>query len=470
MLTLSLFIVYLLSLIPFAWRARRSGAKNPHDFYLAGRSLGTGVLVCTLFATQYSGNTFMAFPGKAYRMGYAYIMSVTFMMAIVAFYLTYAPSLTTIARKQRFITPCDWIHLRYNNIWLTMSSALLMTWALLNFLLAQLMAMGHAVEGLTGGAVAYQTGVLFLAIVIVTYESVGGMRAVAWTDTLQGIIMIAAVFVLGIYLISDQNKITMLPEKISQISPEKIQAPTFEICATWLSSIIIVGLGGAMYPQGIQRILAARSTKILKKSLAILVFMPLITVVFAYLMGITAIVQFQELSDLKSDQVMTLLLADIAQRNMILYIAVSVLLLGALAAIMSTADSIILSLSSIIVQDIYGRSFGRGTKEEHLLRLGKYVSWILTCGTVAVALSPNMTLWRLLEIKFELLIQVAPAFILGFHIKNLDSRVALFGLILGCTIAIIGFFQGGKWYGFHPGTVGCIVNGSVLLLFGRRNG
>ena len=81
MLILVLFCCYLCILIPLAWLGhRRAGSKTPHEFYLAGGKLGLVVLVCTLFATQYSGNTFMGFPGKAYRMGYAYMMSVMFMM------------------------------------------------------------------------------------------------------------------------------------------------------------------------------------------------------------------------------------------------------------------------------------------------------------------------------------------------------------------------------------------------------
>ena len=94
MLTLSLFAIYLLSLIPFAWLARRrSRAKTPHDFYLAGGSLGTIVLVCTLFATQYSGNTLFGFTGKTYRIGYSWVMCVHFMTAIVCVYVFFAPQL-----------------------------------------------------------------------------------------------------------------------------------------------------------------------------------------------------------------------------------------------------------------------------------------------------------------------------------------------------------------------------------------
>ena len=157
-----LFALYLVVLVVLAWQSRRRTVeKTPHDFYLAGGKIGFFVLLATLFATQYSGNTFMAFPGRSYRIGYAYMVSVPFMMAMIVFYLLFAPQLRRVAAEHRFLTPCDWIQHRYGSLSLTSVCALLMTWALLNFFLAQLMAMGHVVSGLTDGRVPYAAGVLF---------------------------------------------------------------------------------------------------------------------------------------------------------------------------------------------------------------------------------------------------------------------------------------------------------------------
>ena len=214
MTTLILLGVYLTILIPLAWLGhRKAKRKTPHDFYLAGGSLGFLVLLCTLFATQYSGNTFMAFPAKAYRLGYAYVMSVGFMMAMVGFYCTYAPALRRRAAAHGFVTPGDWIHQRYQSTPFTILCAVLMIVAVLNYLLAQLMAMGHAMTELTGGMVGYTGGVLFLAFVVVIYESLGGMRAVVWTDTLQGLMMGVAVVILGVYLLGQPGLLAALPSR-----------------------------------------------------------------------------------------------------------------------------------------------------------------------------------------------------------------------------------------------------------------
>ena len=464
-----LFCIYLAVLVVLAWQSRRrSTEKTPHDFYLAGGQIGFLVLLATLFATQYSGNTFMAFPGRTYRIGYAYMVSVPFMMAMIIFYLLYAPQLRRVAGEHRFVTPCDWIHHRYRSLPLTLTCAVLMSWALLNFFLAQLMAMGHIVSGLTDGRVPYAAGVLFLALVIVIYETVGGMRAVAWTDTLQGALMVIGVLTVGGWLLSQQDKLAALPQQIAELAPGKVRPPSMTKCATWISSFLILGIGGSMYPQGIQRIYAAKSTRTLKRSLTVMVFLPLLTVLFAYYMGLFSIIQFPDLEKVESDRVMAMMLNHIASLGPLLNIAVSLLLLAALAAIMSTADSVLLSLSSMLVQDFYAKSVRRPVAEDRLLHYGKLCSWILVAILVAVALKPGFTLWRLLEVKFEILMQVAPAFVLGFYRPNLTARGALAGIAAGTALALTGFFMGGKWFGFHPGTIGCAVNCTICLVLSRQ--
>ena len=107
---LAFIAAYLLSLIGIGWagyRARRDDSLR--DFYLAGRGVGFGVLVLTLYATQYSGNTLFGFSGQAYRIGYAWTMSLHFMTAIVVFYLILAPRLYRLSREQGFITPTDFL-------------------------------------------------------------------------------------------------------------------------------------------------------------------------------------------------------------------------------------------------------------------------------------------------------------------------------------------------------------------------
>src|SRR5690606_35214087 len=133
-----------------------------------------------------------------------------------------------------------------------------------------LMAMGRAVEGLNegmaGGLSVYIAGVVLLALVILIYETLGGMRAVAWTDAFQGLLLMIG---FGILLVLVFRQFGSLGEatRILLDSPArrgKILPPGRERLCEWLSYILIVGMGGALYPQAIQRLYAARSAVTLR--------------------------------------------------------------------------------------------------------------------------------------------------------------------------------------------------------------
>jgi len=187
------------------------------------------------------------------------------------------------------------------------------------------------------------------------------------------------------------------------------------------------------------------------------------------MVGIMAISQFPGLETIQSDEVMVLMLNYFSEQGLFLKLAQSIFLVGALAAIMSTADSVLLSLSSIIVQDFYAKTSRKKIKDARLLNLGKGVSWFLTGVLVLIALKPEFTLWRLLEIKFQLLIQVAPAFILGFYRPNLKGNVALVGMAVGTAITLIGLMSGQlKWFGLHPGTIGFALNLFICWSLSRQ--
>ena len=70
---LLIYLAAMLTVGEIANRARRD--QSPSDHFLAGRQLGVLVLFLTLYATAYSGNSLIGYPGKAYRSGFSFIMA-----------------------------------------------------------------------------------------------------------------------------------------------------------------------------------------------------------------------------------------------------------------------------------------------------------------------------------------------------------------------------------------------------------
>jgi SSS family solute:Na+ symporter/sodium/pantothenate symporter len=469
-----LFIgIYLLSLIGIGWLAKRAQLENSlADFYLAGPGFGFAVLFLTLFATQYSGNTFFAFTGATYRLGYVWILSLHFMTAVVVCYLLYAPRLYTLAKARGYVTPSDYVHDRFGDKRLTLLVTVTLIVVLCNFLLAQLMAMGRAMQGLAtiNQDTAYIGGVIVLALIMVIYGTLGGLRAVAWTDAIQGVILALGFGVLMILLferygpLTDATRILMERDVANDTIKALPQNPLRY--REWLSYVLTAGFAVSLYPQAVQRIYAARSARALRSSLAVMAFMPLPTMIIALIAGVMAAAYIPGLEGAASDQIFGRVLRDIQEHSALGYGLVVVLLSAVLAAMMSTADSALLSISSMFTKDIYARFFAPQASQAHLTRVAKACSWITIIALVAlaIALRHHASLVALMDRKLDLLIQMVPVFMVGLRFPGMRAGPALAGLAIGIVVALTLAYGGfefvvkGKVGGFHPGLVALVVN------------
>ena len=473
--------IYVLSLLCIGFYAYRKKQKDDmQDFFLAGRNLGFTILFLTLYATQYSGNTLLGFSGATYREGLSFLVCVHFMTAIVVCYLLFAPQLFRLSRKNQFLTPGDFIYHRYQSQALRIMVTVIMVYALANFTLAQMRTLGTAFAGISQGRIPMWVGVIVLALVMLIYESLGGMRSVAWTDAIQGGILLMGFLILIILAFSQFGSIPNAIEKLAS-NPEtfhKIKRPDAEGVRNWVSFILLVGFGAAIYPQAIQRVYAARGVSTLKRSLATMAFMPLFTALVSVMIGLLMAAHLPELGKgftgsevIPSETVLTQMCAEIMQQSAFGYWLVVLIFSSLLAAVMSTADSALLSISSMITHDIYGQAICPDADQRHLTQIGKKVTWFLMIPIVWAALAYEGNLIQLLKIKFELLIQCVPAIYLGVHSKTLDTRTVIIGLIVGISVTLI--LVALNWHtvnGIHSGIIGLAVNLAICFAGILKNG
>lgn len=479
------FFCYLCSLLLLGWLGRKARKEDSmQDFYLAGRGFSFFVLFLTLYATQYSGNTVFGVAGASYRLGFSWLISVHYMMAIIVFYQTFAFKLHTLARERNFVTPSDFIWDRFGSRALATLSSIVMVVALSNYLLAQLMTMGRAMQGLAGptGDVAYNYGVAGLALIMVIYGTLGGIRAIAWTDVIQGAVLFLGFIILLFLIIDEFGPLSSATEIIAQSkNVGKLARPDAPMLREWLSYILLVGIGGALYPQAIQRIYSARSVGTLRRSFGTMAFMPFFSVLISLIVGIYALAYVPGLQGAETDQAFASILRIIQEHSLVGYGLVVVIFSAVLAALMSTADSAMLSISSMFTKDIYSVYVSPNAPDAELTRLGKRCSWIVVAilSFLAILLKEQTSLISLLDRKFDLLVQISPAFMLGIHWLGLRATPVLFGLIVGLTISLtlafgpFSFIIDGKVWGFHPGLYGlianlfCAVAGSFWMIQGK---
>ncbi len=462
--------VYLLLLLAVGWWGRvASRERSLQDFYLAGHSLGLPVLFFTLYATQYSGNNLLGFAGAAYRSGFGFLVSVTFMMGIVAVYWLFAPRLHRLSRTHSYITPGDYIADRYGSPTLVRALNLIFLITLSTYIITNLKAIGFVVELATHGAVSFSTGVIALASIMVVYETLGGMRSVAWTDAIQGVLLFLGGLLVVAALAYYSNGFVDLIDDLKANRPEFWQAPDLNAQIRWASVTLLVAFGAAVYPQALQRIFAARDARVLRRALQLLVFMPLVTTLFAVIVGLSGAAIFPELTKLESESVSLRVIGHLQMAYPELAFLFVIFVAAVIAAIMSTVDSALLSISSIVTQDIY-RPLRPDASQHRLTNVGKLFSWLLMAGLVILAIDLPQTIWKLTQLKLELLIQAAPAILLGIAQQRPSANVLLTGLSIGVLVTVTLIFSDDfglnlpeRPLGIHAGLWGAMANLLVVL-------
>lgn len=450
----------------FAGRGQPNVRDSVKSYYLAGSGLGFVALFFTLYATQYSGNTVVGYAPTAYRMGFPWLQSIMFMTFIVGIYLLFAPRLYVIAKREEFITPADWIRHRFQSSAVTLLAVFLMLWGIGNYLLEQLVAIGQGISGLTGDTVPYQFGVVMFVAVMLIYAWMGGMRAVALTDVMQGIALLIGVAVLlggSLYLIG--GSVGDATQYLVQNEPEKASVPPLDVSVNWFSFVLLVGFGAAVYPHAIQRIYAAESERTLKRSLAGMAWMPPITTGVVFVVGIIGISLFPNLSEGDSERLVGMIANEVAGINLFFYAMMILLFGGIIAAIVSTADSALLSFSSMVSKDLYARHINPEATERKQVLVGKVWGIVAVVLLLVIAWNPPTTLYNIFVLKFELLVQIAPAFILGLYWRRLSSGPLFVGMLAGALLAGgMTLFGVGTVYGVNGGLIGLFLNVAICVV------
>jgi len=193
--------------------------------------------------------------------------------------------------------------------------------------------------------------------------------------------------------------------------------------------------------------------------------MPFTTALIAMICGVTGSVVLPDLALGETDQVLARICSLIMNQSTAGYWLVVLIFAAALAALMSTADSALLSISSMVTKDIYQVYFRPQSNEAELTSIGKWCSWIIVTLLVIVAIGTENTLIRLLELKFEVLIQIAPCFFLGLYWKRLRGETVLTGMVAGLLVGLgLTWLGYPRLWGFHAGVVGLLVNFGCCLV------
>jgi Na+/proline symporter len=173
-------------------------AKTASDYFIAGRRLSLWVFVLAATATSFSGWTFMGHPGLVYRDGFQYAYASFYTITIPFTGVLFLKRQWMLGKRFGYVTPGEMLSDYFQGDAiriLTVAVALLFS---IPYLGVQLGASGFLFNVLTDDLISVNTGMWVLSAVVLIYVASGGLRAVAYVDTLQCILLALGIVITGV--------------------------------------------------------------------------------------------------------------------------------------------------------------------------------------------------------------------------------------------------------------------------------
>ena len=415
--------------------------KTSVQFTTGGGRIPAWVVGMSIFATFVSSISFLALPGKAYATNWnAFVFSLSIPFASFAAVKFFVP----LYREIGNISAYYYLELRFG--------AWARVYASLCYILTQLMRTGAIllllalpVNALFGWDI--KTVVVVTGLAVILYSMLGGIQAVIWTDTIQGIILIAGAVVCAVFLTFSMpdgpRQLFEIAAANNKFSPGSF-GPSLKDSTFWV--VLIYGLFINLQNYGIdqnyiQRYMTTSSEKEAKSSALFgsLLYIP-VSLVFFYI-GTALFAYYTAQPDLLPDE---LKMPGSADKVFPFFIAAGLpagltgLLIAAIfSAGMSTVSTSLNSSATIILSDYYKRYFNKGADEKTsmlVLRISSFMTGILGIGIALALVGVESVLdawWALASIFSGGMLGL---FLLGYISKKAKKTDAVIGVIIGVIL------------------------------------
>jgi SSS family solute:Na+ symporter len=456
--------LYLVLTIVLGLVANRRMTGDMEDFLLYGRKAGFIVLYLTVVASFHSSFAFLGSGGFFYRNGIGFWAAGTWTLLVGAITYVIGTRIWALGKAFNYMTPADMLADFYESEAVRVTVAVVSVVFTILYIQVQAQGLGYIINVASGGRISFEVGTLILLIVAAVYLMVGGLRAVYWTDVLQGVWMYIAVWVGALVLsyelfggplelwraVSEQR-----PDLLSLPGPEGFFRP-----GMWIGMTITLSFGIVFQPHMMIRYYTAVDAKTIKLLGATTPIYLMTLYIPAALVGLGGALVMPGLEGAEADRIFPELL--FAYTNPWLTGAI---LAGATAAAMSTLDSILHANMTVLTRDIYQRFIRPNESQGHYINVGRaivvgllVIGYMLSVGTfdylvVLVTLSGAGAL------------QLMPA-ILGVCFpggRTLTRAGVVWGIVAGLVTLYLTLVVVPHPLGMHGGLWGLLVNTAVAL-------
>lgn len=439
--------------------SRHSGQKSMSGYFLGNRNMGGIISALSYSATTYSAFMLVGLAGLTYQGGVGALGFELLYLCGVSLILIFGPRFWLAGKKFGYVTPSELLGDRYDSKAVAVVTAICSCVFLIPYAAVQLAGIGYLLQGMTNDAIPFTTGTIIATVLAIVFALTAGLRSVAWTDSLQAIIMVITATAVVLIVVNRLGGFETFFTTISHERPGLLSVPGngFFSFSTFLGLTLPWIFFSISNPQVSQRLFTPRSMKDLRHMLVGFLLFGFIYTLVSVLWGFSAAIHFPDLptADLATP---TLLASDLVPP--VLGIIVMV---GIMAAAVSTIDSILLTLSSLIARDVYATA-SKNVSDARQLWVGKIVIPVIAVLAYLFAqLELNLIAVLSVSASAGLLVMV-PIIIGAFFWKRGTAAGAIVSVVVGGSLVFFLELTATKWLGQGSGVWGLLTAVTLFVV------
>lgn len=476
------FAIYLCFLLAVAIIGNHLHKSNSaRGFATASGSIKWPILVMTYIASLMSTWVFFAGPGAYYRGGIGYWASELSYICLFPIIVHFVMNKVWVTNSIRqYTTPADFYYDRFKSPLLRILLALIFLSASFPYVASVLIAISKAAEIATGGTIAYKHVVMIVGIVIIAYVMIGGLKSIAITDTIQGILYISILWIIVIacLMVAFNGSLTNALSSIWENTNEWFSYPGPDGWVPYSSRFgypFSCAIGWTvMLPHVFIR--SGYSGSDLHTQRKLMFLTPLLQAFVwtgTMLIGLVSIALLPGLGTEDTEYIIPYLIQNVIQNNSPTLAALLMIgfFIGAVAVGISTADSFLLVTGSIISEDILHHTLKLNLNEKQRLLSVRIVIAVVGIISIIFAIYPPDLIFTLIMFAIAIVMPLFPILVLGIYWKRATKQAAVVSAIVGTALVLMTYFVwdiGGEWYGAF-GFLGSFVCMIVVSLITKQN-
>ena len=452
-------IIYIIIASIIAFLSRQGNESSMNGYFLGNRGLNGFVSALSYSATTFSAFMLVGLAGLTYNGGVgAFGFEIIYFIG-VSLVAVFGPRFWLVGKKNGYVTPAEMLGDRYQNKWVAVVAAISSCLFLIPYSAVQLTGIGYLLSGVTDNGITFTTGVMIATILALVFTYIAGIRSVAWTDSLQAIIMIISSTIVVLLLLNSLGGVGSFFEQLQNTNEKSLSVPGngFFNFWTFLGMTIPWFFFSISNPQVSQRLFMPKSMKSLRSMLLGFMVFGFIYTIVSVTWGFSATLLFPDLDN--PDLATPLLLSS----DIIPPVLGAIVMVGIMAAAVSTIDSILLTLSSLFSRDVYG-NLKEGAKDKQQLLVGKLVIPIIAVLAFLFA-QLQLDLIAVLSVASSAgLIVSVPAIIGTFFWKRGTAAGAISSIAISGIVVIYLEFTSTTPFGIMSGIWGLALSTLLFIV------